>query len=322
MENDSNRDAETLRTTIAAALDDVDASIEIRDHDDGIELVSDESLREYSPADGYRDATIPDYTYTDAGHALIAALDRDAMASWEWADDGRTADGQSTSRIIITDVWGDDADDSETEETADTDGDDPSTSTVDSIVPERALHRAAADYDVSPDALRVALRRDLDRNQQMAGEIRDRRPIVHREEDYLVALATDGVTEETPAAVLAVYEAMDDSDADYAAGYPLIVPVDDDTDRDLDGFESVGGGDEDDDHPLMEDDRDLDDGDSRASIRYQTTVTCDGCGVHIGTDGQYCDDCSPPSLGDATDGEGGLGADLRPAADEAGDDDE
>lgn len=80
-----------------------------------------------------------------------------------------------------------------------------------------------------------------------------------------------------------------------------------------------------DDHPLMCDDRDLSNSGSRHSTRYQTTISCEGCGVHIGTGDTYCDDCSPPSPDDDTVGEdGGLGADLvdPEEAEKAGDGDD
>lgn len=110
---------------------------------------------------------------------------------------------------------------------------------VDSIIPEAALQQAADDHDVSPDALRAALQRDLERNRRMADEIRERRPIVHETDDYLVAHASDAVSTETPLPVLTVYERMDDSDTDYTAGYALVVPVEDEEIDDLDGFESA-----------------------------------------------------------------------------------
>lgn len=115
------------------------------------------------------------------------------------------------------------------------------TDIVSRIVPTRAIQQAANEYDVSPDALRAALRRDLERNLEMADEIRERRPIVYETDDYEVALASDAVTTETPMAVLNVYRRMDDSDTDYLAGYALVVPTpgDDETDRDLDGFTNV-----------------------------------------------------------------------------------
>ncbi|WP_049896103.1 hypothetical protein [Haloferax volcanii] len=114
-----------------------------------------------------------------------------------------------------------------------------STVDVDSIIPEAVLQQAADEHDVAPDALRAALRRDLGRNQRMADRILDRRPVVHETDDYSVVRASEGVTDETPLPVLAVYRAMDDSDTDYAAGYPLVVPhLYTDTD-DLDGFQNV-----------------------------------------------------------------------------------
>ncbi|RKS82181.1 hypothetical protein BDK61_1481 [Haloarcula quadrata] len=166
MENDSNTDAETLRTTVAAALDDIDASIEIRDHEDGIKLVANDTLREYSPAAGYRCDEIPDYSYTDAGLALIDALDHDAMVSWVWAADGRTADGKSTSRIIVTGLsYGHDADetvenDTEDEETIEVsadavhgiaeevDGRDELERTYGANIPPRPDLRSVGDGDV------------------------------------------------------------------------------------------------------------------------------------------------------------------------------
>ncbi|WP_153552816.1 hypothetical protein [Halomicrobium sp. LC1Hm] len=114
-----------------------------------------------------------------------------------------------------------------------------STADVDSIIPEAALQQAADEHDVSPDALRAALRRDLERNLEMADRIRDRRPIVYEADDYEVALASDAVTTETPMAVLDVYRRMDDSDTDYTAGYALIIPVEDDETDDYDGFTNV-----------------------------------------------------------------------------------
>ena len=44
-----------------------------------------------------------------------------------------------------------------------------------------------------------------------------------------------------------------------------------------------------DDHPLMQDDRDRREDNSP---RHQMTVTCDRCATHIGTDGNFCDDCA------------------------------
>ncbi|WP_254838080.1 hypothetical protein [Natronomonas marina] len=208
--------------------------------------------------------------------------------------------------------------------TADRHHDSASTVDVDSIVPARAIQQAADDHDVTPDALRVALRRDLERNLEMSDEITGQRPIVHETDDYLVAHVSDAVTTETPLPVLDVYEQMDDSDTDYLAGYPLVVPTPDEHTDDYEGFTNAAEQGDNDEHPLMEDGRDLSGSSSRDPPRYRTTISCDGCGRHIGTDGQYCRDCSPPSIGDTPE-EGGLGADLRPAddaADEAGDDDE
>jgi len=121
--------------------------------------------------------------------------------------------------------------------------DDPSGSAspvdVDSIVPERALQQTADHYGYSVDALRAAVRENLERNRQMADRICDRRPIVYRADDYLVVRASDGVAEETRLPVLGVYEQMDGSDTDYAAGYPLVVPTSDDETDDYAGFENA-----------------------------------------------------------------------------------
>lgn len=107
------------------------------------------------------------------------------------------------------------------------------------IVPERALQRAADAHDWPVDALRAAVREDLERNRRLADRIADRRPRVHSADEYDVYHATDAVSTETPLAVLSVYRHMDGSDTDYVAGYPLVVPRDDGGDTDTPEFESA-----------------------------------------------------------------------------------
>jgi hypothetical protein len=102
------------------------------------------------------------------------------------------------------------------------------TNDVSRIEPERALQQIAADHDYTVDALRAAVREDLRRNQRMADRILEHRPVVHRDDDYLVVRAHGAVSEETAIPVLDVYRWMDDSDTDYASGYALVVPTTDD----------------------------------------------------------------------------------------------
>lgn len=102
---------------------------------------------------------------------------------------------------------------------------------VASIVPERALQQIADDYNYVADALRSAVREDLQRNQRLADHILDRRPVVHEGDKYVVVRAPDGVTDETRLPVLGVYERMDGSNTDYTSGYALVVPTTDTNDE-------------------------------------------------------------------------------------------
>jgi len=111
------------------------------------------------------------------------------------------------------------------------------------IVPERALQRVADDHDWPVDALREAVREDLERNRRLAGRIADRRPLVHECEDYEVYLASAAVSTETPIPVLSVYRHMDASDTDYGAGYALVVPTPDDDTEDVEFQTAAEAGD-------------------------------------------------------------------------------
>jgi Arc/MetJ-type ribon-helix-helix transcriptional regulator len=99
------------------------------------------------------------------------------------------------------------------------------------IVPERALQHASEAHHYPVDALREAVREDLERNRWMAAEIREQRPLAYECGDYEVYIANPAVTTETPLAVLAVYEEMDKSDASYQNGYALVVPRGDTANR-------------------------------------------------------------------------------------------